>query len=71
MNNKIILVTGASRGIGRAIAKTLAENNHKVIANYNNSVLYAEVLQEELRKKGKDIDIFKADVSKRCPDRPL
>lgn len=65
MNNKIILVTGASRGIGRAIAKTLAENNHTVIANYNNSVLYAEELQEELRRKGKDVDIFKADVSKR------
>ena len=65
MNYKVIIVTGASRGIGREIAKTLAENNHTVIANYNNSILYAEELKEELHKKGKEIDIFKADVSKR------
>lgn len=71
MNYKVIIVTGASRGIGREIAKTLAENNHTVIANYNNSALYAEKLKEELHKKGKEIDIFKADVSKRKEVRNL
>lgn len=65
MNYKVIIVTGASRGIGREIAKTLAENNHNVIANYNRSILCAQELQEELIRKGKTIDIFKADVSKR------
>lgn len=63
MKNKIIIVTGASRGIGREIAKTLAENNHTVIANYNNSMLAAEELQTELKEKDIHIDIFKADVS--------
>ena len=65
MENKVIIVTGASRGIGRAIATMLAENNYKVIANYNNSLLEAEQLQKKLKEKNIEIDIFKADVSKR------
>lgn len=65
MKNKIILVTGASRGIGRAIAKLLAENNYTVIANYNKSFNEAKSLRDELNEKNIKIDIFKADVSKR------
>ena len=34
---KVIIVTGASRGIGRNIAYNLAVNGYNVIANYNNS----------------------------------
>ena len=58
---KIAIVTGASKGIGRAIAKLLAENGIKVIANYNKSEEQAKKLQEG----NPEIDIFKADVSKR------
>ena len=65
MTNKVILVTGASRGIGRAIAKELAREGNTVIANYNKSKEKAEELQVELRQEAVDIDIFKADVSKR------
>ena len=60
---KIILVTGASRGIGRSIAYNLALEGHRVIANYNKSEEAAKSLQDELKNAGKDIDIFKADVS--------
>lgn len=65
MNNKIILVTGASRGIGREIAYTLAKQGHTVIANYNKSKEKALSLKEQANKENLNIDIFKADVSKR------
>ena len=65
MNSKVAIVTGASRGIGREIAKTLSRNGIKVIANYNKSEKQAKDLQEELRAENIEIDIFKADVSKR------
>ena len=63
--NKVAIVTGASRGIGREIAKELAEKGIKVIANYNNSEQEAKRLKEELEAQNIGIDIFKADVSKR------
>ena len=62
---RIAIVTGASRGIGREIAKNLAKQNIRVIANYNNSENKAIDLKNELQKEGIDIDIVKADVSKR------
>lgn len=62
---KVAIVTGASRGIGREIARNLAKNNINVIANYNNSEKEAIELKEELEKENIIIDIFKADVSKR------
>lgn len=65
MDKKVIIVTGASRGIGREIAKTLAVEGNIVIANYNKSQEKAEQLQRELEEKGIEIDIFKCDVSKR------
>lgn len=63
--NKVAIVTGASRGIGREIAKQLTISGIQVIANYNKSEKEAKKLKEELGKKGINIDIFKADVSKK------
>ena len=57
----VILVTGASRRIGREVAKKLASQGNKVIANYNKSQEQAQSLQKE----NQNIDIYKADVSKR------
>lgn len=62
---KVAIVTGASRGIGREIAKRLAKKGIKVVANYNQSEIEAIKLQEELKLESIDIDIFKADVTKR------
>lgn len=63
--NKIAIVTGASRGIGREVAKQLARSQIKVIANYNQSEKEAYELKEELQKENIAIDIVKADISKR------
>lgn len=63
--DRVAIVTGASRGIGREIAKKLAINGIKVVANFNKSEEDAKELKEELNEKGINIDIFKADVSQR------
>ena len=64
MNSKIILISGASKGIGKHMAIQLAKSGHTVIANYNNSELSAIEMQNNLKQKNINIDIFKADVSK-------
>lgn len=62
---KTVIVTGGSRGIGAAIVVELAKNNYNVVLNYNNSEEKAKKIQKELKEQGINIEIFKADVSKR------
>lgn len=62
---KTVIVTGGSRGIGAAIVKELAKENHQVVLNYNHSEEAAKQIQQELKEQGIHIEIFKADVSKR------
>ena len=63
--NKVIIVTGASKGIGKEISKELAKKGNTTIANYNKSEKEIKELQQELEKQNIKIDIYKADVSKR------
>ena len=62
--SKVVVITGASRGIGRNIAYNLAVNGYTVVANYNASEDKALSLKEELKSQNIDIDIFKANVCK-------
>lgn len=63
--NKVVVVTGSSRGIGAEIVKLLAKSGHTVILNYNKSEDCAKSVENELKNLGYAVDIFKADVSKK------
>ena len=62
--NKTAVITGASRGIGKAIAIEFTRNGYNVLANYNNSEKEASELEKMLTEEGYSIKVFKADVSK-------
>ena len=63
-NRKIALVTGASRGIGKAIAIELAKNKVNVAINYNKNEQEAVSVVEEIKKIGVESIAVKADISK-------
>ncbi|WP_419677840.1 3-oxoacyl-ACP reductase FabG [Aliarcobacter lanthieri] len=58
-----VLITGASRGIGEQIAKTLASYGLKVWINYRSKIEEAQRVQEEIEKNGGKAAIIKADVT--------
>jgi 3-oxoacyl-[acyl-carrier protein] reductase len=62
LQNKTALVTGASRGIGRATASALAESGARVLVHYGRSVQEAESLVAEIRTKGGHADAISADL---------
>lgn len=64
MEKKTVLITGASKGLGAAIAKVFAKNNHNIILNYNNSEEEALKLTEELKQYNIEVLPIKADMTK-------
>ncbi len=65
------LVTGASRGLGAAMATALAEAGHRVAVNYHASKDRAEALCSELRGRGLAAEAFAADVREEAAVRRL
>jgi 3-oxoacyl-[acyl-carrier protein] reductase len=63
LNNKSVLVTGASRGIGRAIALYFAKNGAKVAVNYSGSEAKANEVVDEIKANGGTAFAIKADIS--------
>lgn len=70
MDRKVVLITGAGRGIGSAIAKKFADNNFNIILNYNQSEDRAMALANELGKKVEVLPI-KADISNESEVREM
>ena len=66
--SRTALVTGASRGIGRATARALARAGARIFVHYGNSAKDADSLVAEIREAGGRADAVGADLS--APDGP-
>ena len=60
---KVALITGATRGIGKEIALTLAQNGANIAMNYRNLNSEVEDLINEIKSFGVDVLAIKCDVS--------
>jgi 3-oxoacyl-[acyl-carrier protein] reductase len=69
LNGKTALVTGASRGIGRATALALAKAGARVLLHYGRSAQDAESLVAAIRGEGGSADSISADLA--TPDGPI
>ena len=63
MKGRVAVVTGGSRGIGRAIALELANKGAAVVVNYNKSTEAAKAVVDEIKAQGGNAAFFQADVS--------
>jgi 3-oxoacyl-[acyl-carrier protein] reductase len=63
LNGKVALVTGSSRGIGRACVVKLAEAGAKVVINYFSQAEAAEAVQAQIQSQGGEALIIQADIS--------
>ena len=63
LSGKVALVTGSSRGIGRACALRLAEAGADVVVNYVTSSNEAELVAEQIAAMGRNVACVRADVS--------
>ncbi|MBI4529053.1 MAG: SDR family oxidoreductase [Deltaproteobacteria bacterium] len=65
LERKVVLITGASRGIGAAAAKRIARAGGVVVVNYHNSHEQAQAVLREVEEEGGKGMLFRADVTQR------
>jgi 3-oxoacyl-[acyl-carrier protein] reductase len=63
LQDKVAIVTGGTKGIGRAVSILFAEEGAEVVANFSKDVTAAEDLMKEAKSRGLRIRLFKADVT--------
>ena len=63
--NKTVIITGASKGIGAAMAILFAQKGYNVVINYNSSSASALLMQKSLTEQGHNVMAFKANVTNR------
>jgi 3-oxoacyl-[acyl-carrier protein] reductase len=66
LKDKVALVTGSSRGVGKSIALAFAKEGAKVMINYTSNEKAANEVLETIRKMGGQAKVFKADVAKKA-----
>jgi 3-oxoacyl-[acyl-carrier protein] reductase len=71
LKGKIAVVTGAGRGIGRAIALQLAKSGAKVVVNYRSSIAQVEELLNVIKDNGGEAIAVQADISKEAEVKAL
>jgi 3-oxoacyl-[acyl-carrier protein] reductase len=71
LTGKVAVVTGASKGIGAAIAKRLAHDGASVVVNYANSAKQAQAVVGEIKAAGGAAKAVRADVSKPAESKEL
>lgn len=62
---KTVLITGGSRGIGKAIVEELAGKAYNIVFSYNQSEEEAKNIKQKLEDMGANIEIYKLDLSKK------
>lgn len=63
VSNKVVVITGSSRGIGKGIAELFAKENAKVVINYNKSYESAKSLFESIKKYNSNCLLYRADIT--------
>jgi 3-oxoacyl-[acyl-carrier protein] reductase len=63
LKDQVAIVTGGTKGIGKAICLLFAEEGAKVVANFSKDVDAAEALKNEAKTRGLNIGLYKADVT--------
>ncbi len=71
LKDKVALVTGSSRGVGKSIALAFAKEGAKVMINYTSNEKAANEVLETIQKMGGQATVFKADVAKKAEAQAL